>query len=271
MPFHLAALISAVLCFAAWRIRAITAGGAVAAFTVGLAVLVGTGWDGGAVLMAFFVTSTAVGRAAEPWRAARHVRPAFANLGPAPEGKGETRDQFQVIANGGAALLGALVGLATDQPALGLRIVTCSLAVAAADTWATSVGAVSQSAPRDILSGQYVPPGASGGITAVGTLGGALGALVVAVTGAVAGEAAGLLGVAFVIGFTGMLLDSVLGASVQGRFRCPACDVETERRRHRCGTRTVAIAGWGWLTNDGVNLVATTVGAMAGWLVYRGG
>ena len=81
----------------AWGARSLTTGGAVAAWLVGIAVLVGTGWAGGAVLAAFFVSSSAIGRLA----------PAPAGLDP----KGERRDPWQVAANGGPAALGALLGL----------------------------------------------------------------------------------------------------------------------------------------------------------------
>ena len=61
------------------------------------------------------------------------------------------------------AALAALLGLA--RPELALWLVTGSLAAAAADTWATSLGRRSRTAPRDLLGGRAVPPGTSGGVT----------------------------------------------------------------------------------------------------------
>ena len=93
---------------------------------MGVLVLRGTGWQGGAVLAAFFISSNLVSR----------VGPRSAPAGLDP--KRDRRDLWQVYANGGAAALGAGVGLVDH--ALGIWLVTSTLAAAAADTWATSIG-----------------------------------------------------------------------------------------------------------------------------------
>jgi len=233
----------------AWQAGSLTAKGAVAATAVGAGVLWGAGWPGAAALAAFFVSSSAVSL----------IGPA---VPPAGDAKGNRRDHRQVLANGGPAALGAL--LTRDQPALALWIVTASLAAAAADTWATSAGARSRTMPRHLLTWQQVPPGTSGGITLLGCLGALGGAMTVAGAGALAGHDPRLW-LAAAIGFGGMTVDSALGAAAQGRFRCPLCAEPSEWRRHRCGTTTVLEGGWRWLDNDGVNALATTLAAVAGW------
>ena len=72
--------------------------------------------------------------------------PRFQSVAQENDAKGERRDGLQVLANGWAAGLGAL--LAPANSALGLWIVTTALAAAAADTWATAAGSWSQSDPR---------------------------------------------------------------------------------------------------------------------------
>ncbi len=254
-----AALAAGAVALLAWRARSLTGGGAAAGWLVGTLVLVGTGWAGGAVLAAFFVSSSVVGRLTPPRSAL--------------DAKGERRDERQVAANGGpaaAAAAAALLGL--WHPALGLWIVTGSLAAAAADTWATSVGAWSRTAPRLRLLGPRVAPGTSGGMTPLGCAGALVGAVLVAATGAAAGGAPALLPMGTLVGFAGMFADSVLGSILQGRFRCSVCEQASEWRVHRCGARTVREGGLTWLDNDGVNLAATSLAAvLAGllWLTWQ--
>lgn len=244
---------SAGLAALAWRLGTLTPSGMWAAWAVGTGVLLGTGWEGGAVLAAFFVSSNLVSRGL-----------------PGPAGadpKGERRDSRQVLANGGAAALGALAG--RQYPELALWLVTGTLAAAAADTWATGVGARSRHPPRLFGSWRRVAAGTSGGMTWRGTGGAAAGALIVAGAGALAAREALLLPVGTLIGFAGMVLDSALGAGLQGRFHCPACDQPSEWRVHRCGTATVRRGGCSWLDNDLVNLTATTFAAALSFWAWR--
>ena len=113
-----------------------------------------------------------------------------------------------------------------------------------------------------------VPAGTNGGVTPLGTMGGAVGAMLVAGTGAVASGTPILLPVGTLIGFLGMAMDSTLG-TIQGGFRCPSCNVASEWKVHRCGSATVPESGLAWLNNDGVNFLATMAAAAAGWAAWR--
>ncbi|MGH7509484.1 MAG: DUF92 domain-containing protein [Gemmatimonadales bacterium] len=248
MPWGVAALASSAAVLVAWWSRTLTASGALAAWTVGLLVLHGTGWQGGALLAAFFISSNLVSR-----------------VGPRPttglDPKSDRRDLWQVYANGGAAALAAV--LSPPASPLGIWAVTGALAAAAADTWATSIGATSRLPPRLVWSGRTVPAGTSGGMTPAGNLGAAAGAFSVAATGAVVTGVPLLLLAGTLIGFLGMVADSALGAALQGRFHCPNCDEASEWRVHRCGASTSAKGGLSWLNNDGVNFLATALAACA--------
>ena len=248
-------MVSAGVAFAAWRARTLTPSGALGAWTIGVLILRGTGWQGGAVLAAFFISSNLVSR----------VQPRAAPAGLDP--KSDRRDFWQVYANGGAAALGAMLGLIDS--ALGIWLVTATLAAAAADTWATSIGIRSLVLPRLPWSGRSVPVGSNGGMTLLGTAGGAAGALLVAGTGAVAADLPVLLPVGTLIGFFGMVADSMLGALFQGRFHCPACDAASEWRVHRCGAATTCEGGMAWLNNDGVNFIATALAGCAAVALWR--
>lgn len=156
------------------------------------------------MLLAFFVLSTLLSR------------------------RGTARNERQVIANGGVAALAALAGH--------WLWFAGALAAANADTWATEIGIHSRTPPRLITSWARVSAGTDGGMTLLGTVGGTAGAALIA--GLSMGLWPGGLWLAMIVavaGVAGMLVDSLLGATVQGKV-------------------------W-WMDNDAVNLAATLTGA----------
>jgi len=218
----------------------LTRGGVAAAAGVGTAVGWGLGPAGLFVLFVFFVSGSLLGHLAE--------------------GRGPRRTARQVVANGGVAAVAALSGA--------WSVATGALAAATADTWATEIGSFSPFPPRLITSGARVTRGASGGITALGSAGGVAGAaLIAALAHMLAPRGMGSIAPGFAIltaaGVLGMLADSVLGATLQGTYACPACDARFERGNGVCHEPMRLVRGWRWLDNDGVNLAATLVGAAA--------
>jgi len=257
MPLILALGIAGAVAAAGVWLQALTRSGALAASLVGTAILWLLGSPGAAALGAFFAGASAVSRLAP-------------DPGHTLDAKGTRRDAAQVIANGGAAALGALVEL--FQPGAGLWMVTAGLAAAAADTWATAAGGWSPTPPRNILTLEPVPPGTSGGVTLHGNAGALVGAASVGAAAALAAGAPVLFPLALGVGMLGMLVDSGLGAAWQGRFHCARCNQPTERPVHRCGARATTTGGLRWLTNDGVNGLATSVAAGLGytaWMLTR--
>lgn len=257
MPFGLAVAISAAIALVAWRARALSSDGALAAIAVGTAILWPTGWPGFVVLAVYFTTSTLVSRLA-----------ATVGARQSDQADTEVRNRWQVLANGGPAALGALAGFAT--PGLGVWLATIALAASGGDTWATAMGSLSPRPPRDILRVQAVTPGTSGGVTWFGTTGGVVGAALIGLAGTAASGLRPLFLVAATTGLAALLLDSIMGSAAQARFRCDACGVETERRQHRCGGRTTLARGWPWLDNDAVNAVASGLALIVGfgWWIW---
>jgi len=251
MPLAAALAIAAAIVLLGVRFRALSRGGGAVAWLIGGCILWRAGHPGLAALGSFFLGASLVSRLAPDRTTALDT-------------KGTVRDPAQVLANGAAAALAALL---LPAPA-GLFALTASLAAAAADTWATSLGGWSRVVPRHILTHAPVPHGTSGGVTLLGTLGAVLGAFTVAGAATWCAPLPGLLPIGLGVGVLGMLLDSVLGAGVQGRFHCDSCDRPTERRRHRCGAPARLIGGWRWLDNDGVNGLATSAAALAGWACW---
>lgn len=247
----LAALaLAAAISGTAWRLRALSPSGAVAATVIG-AIAVAAGWAWCILLVGFFVTSSLLSRYGADEKAARTG---------GIVAKDDRRDAVQVLANGSPFALAALFALldpAGPWPAAGAG----ALAAATSDTWATELGTLARTAPRSILSGRMVPPGTSGGITVAG-LGGALaGALFVGLLVATTGWGVRTAIAAAAGGVAGSTLDSLLGATAQTRRWCGSCGVETERVVHDCGSPTTYSRGLRWLDNDVVNAVAGVAGA----------
>lgn len=248
-------VVAMAVSLAGWKANALSGSGAAAAILVGTAIAVGTSWPGLVVLGVFFVLSSLLSRI--------RVRDEVAE-------KGSRRDATQVLANGGVAALGALVGIAGNER-LALGIVAAALAAATADTWATEIGSTSKARPRMLVSRRSVERGESGGVTSRGLLATLAGATLVGLIAAIAGgvpfsAADGLaIGVAALLGgVAGSLVDSLSGELIQERRFCPACKLPTEARVHHCGTATVHRGGVAGVNNDVVNLLCTLTGAAVG-------
>lgn len=232
--------------------------GALAAIGVGTLTFGVGGMVPAVLLLLFFISSSALSRAGG------NRKRAFA----AAFSKGGRRDYAQVLANGAlAAAFAALYGLTSR--AGWLAALAGALAAVNADTWATEIGVLAGRRPRLILGGAEVEAGASGAVSGVGVAAAAGGAALIAVAaGGFVGDGRMILA-AIVGGMGGALFDSLLGASVQAIYHCPACDKETERHpRHTCGEATSLVRGWTWLGNDVVNFAASAAGAALSVLLW---
>jgi uncharacterized protein (TIGR00297 family) len=244
-------LLSAAIALVAWRVRALTLSGAVAATAVGT-VSVMAGWRWAAMLILYFVVGVAFSRVGADAKS-RRTSGVLAKGGP--------RDATQVLANGSVFALCALL-MAFVAPARAPMLAAAALgalAASCADTLATEIGTLVGGAPRSVIGWRTVPPGTSGGITVAGTLALAAGSALVAVVARIMGLGEVIAAVALG-GIAGAVADSALGALVQERRWCPACERATERAVHDCGSATTHAGGMRWLDNDAVNLLATIVG-----------
>jgi uncharacterized protein (TIGR00297 family) len=263
MQLHLLQLIvgfmcAAVIALVAFRARSLSRSGAWAALAEGTIIFGLGGWPWALLLLAFFVSSSALTRTFAKRKAMLNEK----------FDKGGQRDIGQVLANGGVAALFAGLHFFFPQAGWTWMAFAASLAAVNADTWATELGVLNPSMPRLITSWKPVERGTSGGISVFGTLAAAGGAALIAVLAGLvrpSGAFWTVTGFTILGGLLGSLFDSFLGATVQAIYRCPQCDKETEKHpRHTCGTVTVQVRGWKWLNNDMVNVGCAVVGAIVG-------
>lgn len=234
----------------AWRLGALSPSGAAAAVLVGTLVTGLGGWSW-ALLLVLFVGSASVASALPP------------------QSQAPRRSAQQVLANGGVACLAALAYGFSPLPSFAAAF-AAALATAWADTWATEFGVRYGGRPRRLWRLDRVEPGASGALTLLGTAAGLLAA-------GLCGLAAAALAVApsavtAVGGAVGMVVDSLLGATLEGEFLCPSCGRTVESTVCSCGGRPQHLRGIRIWTGSWTNFLATCVGATTAlWWVLREG
>jgi len=230
---------SIIFCIYTVRKKALTLDGAIAASFLGLWVL----WFAGPIwlipLFFFFITGTLWGRLSKSKAQATDVK------------HGKARDYLQVLCNGGIYAALATFNNTAEQEII-LTLMLISMAICTADTWSSEIGIYFRWKTYDILRLQSVPVGLSGGISLPGTIGGFLGAAAMALLGnAILYNRVNIYFLLIITlgGFAGMLLDSILGASVQARYQ----NKQTQLLSDNKDANNHLINGWRWMTNDAVN------------------
>lgn len=257
LQFLLGCLLAVVIALIAFRLKTLNRSGVWAAVILGTVVFSLGGLAHALLLIAFFITSSGLSRLFR--RRKEAVDEKFS--------KGSSRDAYQVLANGGAAGLLVLLQLALPDAAWVWPVFAASLAAANADTWATELGVLNPTPPRLITSLKPVARGTSGGISLGGTLAALAGSGLIGLLAVILrpGQQPLLtLGIISLSGLIGSFVDSLLGATLQAIYYCPACQKETERHPlHLCGSPTRLVRGLKWLNNDWVNACCTISAAAA--------
>lgn len=199
-----AALVTITFAGGAWLLKGVTRSGALAGAAVSFLIYLSTGVAGFAALVSVFAVASITTRLG--YSRKQELGAAESKLG---------RRGSQVLANVGVAAIACVLFSVLGKGAF-LLAAAASLAEAAADTASSEIGEAATREARLITTMQRVPAGTDGGITLLGTLAGAIGCTVVAgccvLMRFVPGSAFFLVSCA---GFLGMLLDSVLGATLE--------------------------------------------------------
>ena len=227
---------------AAYYLRALTFWGLQAATLLGVLLFAFGGWPPFAALVLFFLLGSAVSRLWKDKKAAAHAL--HERRGP--------RAAAQVAANVLPALIFAALYAITRDAVCLLAVFTC-FAAAAADTFSSEIGMASKKDPVSILTLRPVSRGISGGVTRPGFAGAALGALIMSF---LALPLFGITGMAAVLffGMAGSVIDSVLGAALQAKYRLP--DGGLTERKTLDGVPLNLARGIPWVNNDIVNFAS---------------
>jgi uncharacterized protein (TIGR00297 family) len=214
--------------------RTVTVAGAVTGAVIGIAVYLGTGWEGWTLLFASFL-----GTALATFAGFRQK----ARAGIAEE-RGGRRGPGNAIANTGVAAWAALLCLGVTQPSLAKLAMVAALVTSASDSVASEIGKAWGRTTWVLAGLRRVRPGTSGAVSLEGTLAGIAAALALAA-----------LAVALGLMPSRWILTVVLAATV-------ASLVE--------GALGAAFEARGTLNNDALNLINSALGAaLAVGLVLR--
>ena len=248
-------ILASLVAWIAYYFHSLSRDGAVSAALVGTLIFGLGGWQWAVLLLAFFISSSALTRLFKDRK--RGISEKFS--------KGGERDAGQVIGNGGLATAFVLLNALFPNQLWTWVGFAAALAAVNADTWATELGTLNPHLPRMITDlRKRVEAGTSGGVSLWGTGAALLGASLIGLLAALLFPASHW--VLFLLitagGLLGSLFDSFLGATVQAMYYCPRDQKETEKHPlHTCGTETVHIRGWKWLDNDWVNFACGAFGS----------
>lgn len=241
----------------AYMRSALTLAGYAFAIVLALGLYLAGGVQFIVLLLVFFTSSTLLSRFRKSFK---HV--IEAKLSP----KSSRRDHIQVLANGGPALIMALLYVLLDDPVYSMAV-SAAFAASNADTWASELGILSKTGPVSFVSGKPVKRGLSGGVTFAGFAASLAGAALIALTASLfmlktlpIGSLPPYFLMITLAGMTGSLIDSLLGDTLQSKY----LDHEGEitEKSHSGGKPHKLHRGLAFVNNDLVNFVSGLLAAV---------
>jgi len=257
-------IITTAIAIIAYKVKSLSLDGAVGAWMLGTIVFGIGGMEWMLPMILFFVIASILSRLGSKHK---HIlKDIFEKTG--------KRDFFQVFANGGLAVITTLLFYFTKSN-IWYIVYLGAVAAAMSDTCGTELGTFSKRLPRNILNFKKLPMGASGGITFLGTAGAFLGSLIIATSGILIYNyynsdnlSNSLIIWITIAGLFGMLVDSILGLTIQAQYKCPSCKKVTEKIFHCQIENLPLIRGIKWFNNDAVNFSCTFAGGIFVIILY---
>ena len=243
--------------------KSLTLYGSLTAIIIGLIIFVGAGGFSWILLTVFFISSSII----------THIKKSYKSK-LSSEYKKSRRDYIQVIANGAVPAIFSIIYFYTNSQAALLTVIA-TIAANCSDTWASELGVLSKGKNISILTFKPIPRGESGGVSLWGTIAAAMGSTLIAllysinllINSKLAVQTIVIYFIAItIIGLIGSFIDSVLGLTLQARYR-DNDNKMTEERKSKKGSN-VRISGWQYMTNNMVNLTTSILTSLIAYGVF---
>ena len=248
------------IAYAAYRKESLTLDGSVGATLMGTLMYATSGIFGSLMMVVFFLSSSILSHFKKNKK--KKVARQFDKTG--------RRDILQVLANGGVGLIHSILYYLTKNPAY-LVFLGISFAAANADTWATELGILNKKDPISLRTFKRVAKGTSGAISLFGTFSALVGSTLIAIFATLGFSFLniGELGFEYIQafqmvalgGFIGSIIDSILGATVQGVYYSQELEGETEKRDYN-GKPNILVRGFSFVNNDLVNFLSIGISSI---------
>ncbi len=177
------------------------------------------------------------------------------------------KDIFQILAN---VLLGTIFTILykITNNSIYFIIYASTMAESLSDTLASDIGVHSKKEPLNILTFKKSIPGLSGNISLLGLVASFLGSFLIGFIFYL--FKFNLIGFIIIIitGFLGSIFDSLLGATIQVKYKCSCCGNITEKTIH-CQNKTNYYKGITFINNDTVNFLSNVFSVITSLLLIK--
>jgi uncharacterized protein (TIGR00297 family) len=243
MPIFICLNIGLLILILAYGFKAISLGGFIAAAMLGVLTFVFGSWPSFIALIAFFILGSLVsfvGKAAKK---------EISNI----HGHKTARGVKQVLANGLPPLIFALIYFITKEESF-LVLTIAAFAGCTADTFSSEIGMLSKKQPVSILNFKKIQKGLSGGVTILGLCGALLGSTLISIIALICFNFNYMIFV-IIVGFINAIIDSIMGATLQGKYKVPNSELLSEKRVKN----SECVSGFKLIDNNAVNFLSTTL------------
>ena len=174
-----------------------------------------------------------------------------------PRSEHNPRDEVQVLANGGAALVCAIAYLFFPRTLFRVAFVG-AMAEALADTVSSGFG-VFANTTFDLFKMRKCEKGISGGVSIPGTIAGVVAAFLVPTVAFLLGAIQPIhILICGSFAVLGCFIDTLIGSLAQEKYYCKRCNKITDSRVH-CKAKTKRHSGFSFVDNNITNFVSNVI------------